>query len=238
MAPERDGQAHEEGEAGGAVAAEAREPADGDGDARARQAGLQGEGLGRAHQQRVAQPHLVDRALAPHAVGPRQRQRPHDHHHGDEPDLVGVLLDGVGQQRAGDRGRHGRQRDQPGEPAVLRARGSHGRPGQAHDVVAEVGDGPAQRAEVQRHVEGLLQRLVAGEVVPAEQPRHHDEVARRGDREVLGESLGDAQDDGVEDRHVYRWSGPAPRLARIFGSARCSPTGDPPRNPRPRIATQ
>ncbi len=72
---------------------------------------------------------------------------------------------------------------------------------QAHEVVAEVGDGAEQGPQVEGDVERLLQRLVAREVVPPEQPRHQDEVARRRDREVLGEPLGDAQDDGVDDRH-------------------------------------
>ena len=81
---------------------------------------------------------------------------PDDHHHGDEPDLVGVLLDGVGQQRAGYRRRHRRDRDQPAEPAVLRLAGFARGLGQAHDVVAEVGDRADQRAEVEGHVEGLL----------------------------------------------------------------------------------
>ena len=43
---------------------------------------------------------------------------------------------------------------------------------------------------------------VAGEVVPAEQPRHEAQVAARGDRQELGEALDDAEDEGVDERHI------------------------------------
>ena len=67
------------------------------------------------------------------------------------------------------------------------------------DVGAEVGDRPDQRADVEADVEGLGQRLVGAEVVPAEQPGHDRQVARRRDREELRQPLDDAEDDGVED---------------------------------------
>ena len=43
-------------------------------------------------------------------------------------------------------------------------------------------------------------RLVV-EVVPAEQPRHEQQVAARRDRQELRQSLHEAEDDGVQDRH-------------------------------------
>ena len=39
------------------------------------------------------------------------------------------------------------------------------------------------------------------EVVPAEQPRHEQQVAARRDRQELGQALHEAEDDGVQDRH-------------------------------------
>ena len=70
-----------------------------------------------------------------------------------------------------------------------------------HEVVAEVADDGDQRAEVQRHVERLLDRRVTGEVVPAEQPRHQQQVPAGGDGQELGEPLHEAEHDGVEDGH-------------------------------------
>ncbi len=88
-------------------------------------------------------------------------------------------------------------------PGGAIARGEEGQPGAAvlEEVAAKVGQGAGERAEVQRHVEGLGQTVVAVEVVPAEQPRHECEVARTRDRQELRESLRDAEDDGVEDGH-------------------------------------
>jgi hypothetical protein len=51
---------------------------------------------------------------------------------------------------------------------------------------------------VERDVERLLERLAPPKVVPAEQLRHDEEMAARGDREELREALHDPEDDGME----------------------------------------
>ena len=46
-------------------------------------------------------------------------------------------------------------------------------------------------------VEGLVERVVRLEVVPVEEPRDENEVARRGDRQQLGEALHDPEGEGL-----------------------------------------
>jgi hypothetical protein len=50
---------------------------------------------------------------------------------------------------------------------------------------------------VERDVEGLVEARVGLEVVPVREPRHEDQVARRGDRQKLGQPLRDAEDEGL-----------------------------------------
>src|SRR3546814_13439042 len=88
-----------------------------------------------------------------------------------------------------------------GLPRVATEPGPH----QADDVGAEVGDGADQGAEVQRHVEGLLERLLAGEVVPAEQPGNDAQVAARRDGQELREALGGPERS--EERRVGKECG-------------------------------
>ena len=62
----------------------------------------------------------------------------------------------------------------------------------------EVDEGPDQRPDVQRDVERLVQVCV-GQDRPVEQPRDQDQVPRARDRRELGDSLGDAEDDRLQD---------------------------------------
>ena len=125
--------------------------------------------------------------------------------------------------------------EQPGDPALDRRR-----PLAAHDqaqalsdvhgqVVTEVADDSDQGADVEADVERLLDRLVAGEVVPTEQPRHEDEVPARRDREEFRQTLHETEHDGVEDRHGRR-------RYRPLTSERWSLPGDPGRSWSPASA--
>ena len=85
-----------------------------------------------------------------------------------------------------------------------------------------------------------LRSAVTGEVTPSEQPGDEDEVPARRDGQELGQTLGDPQDDGVDDRHENDASRDSPsqdsqgkarmlpkhpvRLLRVQGSA---PPGQP-----------
>ena len=51
---------------------------------------------------------------------------------------------------------------------------------------------------MQRDVERLLQRVIAAEVVPAEQVGDEEEVPARRDGQEFGQALDDAEDDGVK----------------------------------------
>jgi len=67
------------------------------------------------------------------------------------------------------------------------------------DVAPEVGDQREEGAQVQGDVEGLVQLRVLEEEVPVEQPGDDQQMPGTGDRQELGESLDDAQDDGLQD---------------------------------------
>ena len=78
----------------------------------------------------------------------------------------------------------------------IRCRGvrpSGTRRGRKPDVGPEVGDDGDQGAEVKRDVERLVEVGVRLEVVPVRDPRHEDQVSRGGDRQQLGQALGDPE---------------------------------------------
>src|SRR4029453_15752760 len=80
-------------------------------------------------------------------------------------------------------------------------------------------------AQVEGHVERLLQRGLPGEVAPPEQPRDQHEVTRRRDGKVLGQALRAPEDDGVEERHWSRLRSKRGRPPPDEGKSRCSPNG-------------
>ncbi len=146
-------------------------------------------------------------ADARHAVGEAEEQPAEDQRDGDDRRRAEVLVDlsprtprrppppapstAAAARRCGRRGRR-RPARRPQRTARNPARDVAG------EVVAEVGDGGDQRADVEGDVERLLDAVVV-EVVPAEQPGHEQQVAARRDRQELGQSLDEAEDDGVED---------------------------------------
>ena len=97
-----DRHAHQERDAGGRVAVEVADAPDGHGDARPRDAGLQGQRLAGAHGEGILQPVLVDGSVTGEPVGPVEHQAEHDQHQTDEPDSAGLLRDEIGEQGSGD----------------------------------------------------------------------------------------------------------------------------------------
>jgi hypothetical protein len=57
---------------------------------------------------------------------------------------------------------------------------------------------------VQRDVERLVELVVLLEVRPVAEPRHEDQVARRRDRQELGEPLDDPEDERLPVRQRAR----------------------------------
>ena len=136
-------------------------------------------------------------------VGPLEHEAEHDQVDADQDRVAELLLDRAREQRANDRAGDGRQQQQPREAGVDRVDGAH--PDRvergdeiAREVAPEVPHRGDERAEVQRDVERLLQRVVAVEVVPAEKVRDEEQVPARRDGQELGQALDDAEDDGVE----------------------------------------
>ena len=86
-------------------------------------------------------------------------------------------------------------------------------------------------------MQGDVERLLDGfvvEILPAEQPRHEQQMTTGGDRQELGEPLHEAENDGVDDGHGTKFYS-VDRLGSTRGfHARCSsqwcPTIRPSRN--------
>jgi hypothetical protein len=135
------------------------------------------------------------------------QQQPEGHEQdGDLPRLPQAGVDEVLAQEAGDDG--GDRADDHAQSQALGLRvgsaaAEHVDAARGHlqQVAAEVGDHADQRAEVKRHVEGLVEGRVLLEVADVGQPRHQDQVPRRRDGQKLGESLHDPQEDGLEPVH-------------------------------------
>ena len=109
-----------------------------------------------------------------------------------------MVGDDVLAERADRGGRDGGDGDEPGHALVRRddpAPADAREPGsdQALDVVPEVGDDRDERPDVERDVERLVELLVGLEVLPLEEPRNEDQVARRGDGQELCGALHDAE---------------------------------------------
>ncbi len=54
------------------------------------------------------------------------------------------------------------------------------------------------------NLEGILQTTIAAEVSPTKEPWHELQVAAGRDGQELGQTLHEAQQDGVQDRHGLR----------------------------------
>ena len=85
-----------------------------------------------------------------------------------------------------------------------RADGPEPRADEAHEVAPEVRADRDERSEVQRDVERLVEAVVLLEVRPLGRPGNEDEVARRRDRQELGEPLHDAEDERLAVRERRR----------------------------------
>ena len=73
----------------------------------------------------------------------------------------------------------------------------------------EVGDDGSECAEVQCHVERLVEGLVLPQVCPVADPRDENQMSRRGDRQQLGEPLNEAQDERLPVGQLRRVICPA-----------------------------
>ena len=70
-----------------------------------------------------------------------------------------------------------------------------------HDLAPEEYEHGDEGAQVQSHVERLVEVGVVEQEVPVEQPGHKDQMAGARDGQELGETLDDAQDDGLQYGH-------------------------------------
>ena len=129
--------------------------------------------------------------------------------------------------RPDERGRDDAREQHEREPSLRVARqaaladGSEPGLGQLEHVPPEVREQRHERPHVQHDDErGAVDELV----VPAQERREQDQVRRRADRQELGESLDDPDDDRLEDRDPRR--DPSARRAGARG-ARRPPIDDP-----------
>ena len=121
------------------------------------------------------------------------------------------LFDRIGHQHADDDDRQRADDDHLRQPAGRRRRLRERLRGArtiAHDVGVEERQDRRERADVQRHVE---RQAELGRRLPAEERPREDQVRRARDRQELGESLDDPEEDGsAED---------SPRAATTRGAA-------------------
>ena len=120
----------------------------------------------------------------------------------DLPRRAEMLFDHIRSDRACDRSRDRRCKDEPGDLLVSRpdrpaADGTEPGGDEAQDVRPEVRDDGDQCPEMQRDVERLVEVRVLLEVTPVAEPRDENQVAGGGDREQLGEALDDAEGEGL-----------------------------------------
>ena len=134
----------------------------------------------------------------PHRLTPRQDQAVHGEERRAGERLGELSSQKVLEDEPDDAGRDSRDDQQPGQ-SLVRAldlacpQRADEALDDAHPVVAEVHDQRDRCRHVQRdeerEIEGLVGRLGADEVVPAEPGRHQHGVAETGDREQLGDAL-------------------------------------------------
>ena len=157
----------------------------------------------------MTHPEVAHGARLRRAVCPQQEQRSGGQENEDLPRLAEVVRDPVLAEETREAGRDRGDDDEPGDPLVGRldapsSEGHEQRPDETHEVAPEVrGDGD-ERSEVQRDVERLVEAVVLLEVRPLGGPGHEDEVARRRDRQELGQPLNQPEDEGLAVRDGVR----------------------------------
>jgi hypothetical protein len=189
----------QEGEARRRLPIQSDEQPGGDGDPGPADSRYQGERLGDANPHRLRECQ-VDREQTTRscAIGDPQDAGSDDQHEDDETNLPEALFDQVIEQDADDEGRHRREDDEPGEPAVgvaverAVADRRHAGRDQPQPVRAEVGEKSDQRPDVEHHAE---RQRRDERIVPARQGRNDDEMAGRRHRQELRESLDDPHHD-------------------------------------------
>ncbi|AGW41545.1 preprotein translocase subunit SecA [Leifsonia xyli subsp. cynodontis DSM 46306] len=162
------------------------------------------ERLREAEDDAVAPGQLAEAAgLRAHPVRDAQQDAEDDERDGDDPERAESGLDRILERQAEDDDRNAAQDDQPAHPGVRVA--TRHPAGQRLDPAR---DDPRDVApEVQQHG-GLRAELddrgEAGARVPARAQQLTDDadVRARGDGQELGESLDEAQDEGVEEVHA------------------------------------
>ena len=212
--PEGDGGGQEEAEPRRLRAGEAQEQGGADGRPGAGDARARWPRLGDADEERVAWSHLSSRRVAGAAVGDEEAPGPAGPCR--RPRAAGA------RKRVSAQSSRSRPATAPGTEARasrhrVRASGSSkGRPRRRHRTPRRAGAASRrrrrhhgeQRPEVQGHVE---RQAVVG---PAQEPGHHDQVARAADGQELAQPLNQAEDDGLQRRHrpPARWTSPTARL--------------------------
>jgi hypothetical protein len=170
--------------------------------------------LGHADQQRIPEAQLRHFAsVGGEALGREQDDGADDEQATDDEELLAEeRVDETLQRHTHERARDDARRQQDADAPIgvdadtPIAQDAEERGGVADEVTPEVHDQRRERAHVEHHRERRAEDEL---VVPAEDARQEDEMGRRRDRQELGQSLDDADDDGLEER-VHQ-----PRLAAV-----------------------
>ena len=171
-------------------------------DAGARHAGSQGERLRQAEREAAAVVQILDRAISKSAVSEIEQRGAEREENRDLPRLAEPLLDEALADGPRERGRNRGDDHDPGDALVSRpdcARAQAVPPGadELAELAPEVRDDRHERADVERHIERLVEVGMRLEIGPVEQPGDQDQVAGGRDRKQLGEALDGAEDEGL-----------------------------------------
>ena len=162
----------QEREAGRGLPFDADGARGGDRHAGARHPGLQRQRLGEPQEQARLGPDGVQIAIASADPVDDVEDHPEDReHHGDQPRLTERVLDRALEQRSRDRPGDRADHERPSESFVRRAdRTSSDRRDPclevAPEIDAEIDHGPHQRPDVERDVEGLVERRILDDGPP------------------------------------------------------------------------
>jgi hypothetical protein len=183
------------------VAGIAEVPGRRDGDARPRRAGDQRQRLPEPHRPGVLQrPGLGGACLGAFLIGPPEHEAEDQHRPADHGGGAHQFVEpGQLHREAGDDDRHGGDAEAEREPGVLvldlPAQHLRHTVQRARDIAAEVEDHGGQRADMHRDIDRQALILEPGKI------GQQDQMARRGNRQELGEPLDDRDKKQVEDRH-------------------------------------
>ena len=150
---------------------------------------------------------VADRSRRRPPVGPAEQEPEAGEEDRDLPRLAEVPRDDV-LERDADQPRGDRRRDDdPRDPLVRRRdRATTERPEPRDDerlqIAPEVGPHRDERPEVQRDVERLVEGVVRLEVLPLEEPRNEDQVARGRDGQKLRRALDEAEHERLPVREL------------------------------------